>query len=273
VVTNVSLDHAEILGPTVAEIAREKAGIVKEASTLVLGETDPALVGVFRAAGAAEVWERGQAFDSLRSRLAHGGRLWDLRTPGATCPDVYLPVHGAHQGENAAAALAACEAFLGAPLAEDVVHEAFAGVRLPGRMEVMGRRPLVILDGAHNPAGARAVSATLREEFGLARARIVVIGVLRGREPAEMLSALGLSSSDAGANPLVLACPPPSPRALPAEEVAAAATAMGMAAEASTSVAEALDRALAVAGSDDLVLVTGSLYVVGAARATLTGRR
>ncbi|MDP9070106.1 MAG: bifunctional folylpolyglutamate synthase/dihydrofolate synthase [Actinomycetota bacterium] len=272
VVTNVSLDHAEILGPTVEEIAREKAGIVKPGSRLVLGETDPRLAPVFRRAGAAEVWERGHHFDSVRSRVAHGGRLWDLRTPGATCTDVYLPVHGSHQGENAAAALAACEAFLGAPLSEEVVNEAFAGVRLPGRMEVMSRRPLVILDGAHNPAGARAVCATLAEEFGTAPARVVVMGLLRGRDPAEMLSALGLTSSgDPG--PLVLACPPPSPRALPAVEVAAAAWGMGIAAEVSESVAEALDRALVVACPDDLVLVTGSLYVVGAARAMLTDRR
>ena len=272
VVTNVSLDHGEILGPTVEDIAREKAGIVKPGSRLVLGETDPRLATVFREAGADEVWERGVHFDSSGSRVAHGGRLWDLRTPGATCSDVYLPVHGSHQGENAAAALAACEAFLGAPLGEDLVNEAFAGVRLPGRMEVMSRRPLVILDGAHNPAGARALRATLAEEFDTSPARIVVMGLLRGRDPAEMLSALGLVSSAPGARPLVVACPPPSPRALAAAEVAAAAVEMDMAAEVSQSVAEPLDRALAAARPDDLVLVTGSLYVVGAARAMLAGR-
>src|SRR5437763_2120412 len=121
VVTNVSLDHAETIGPTLADIAGEKAGIVKPGSTLVLGETDPALVEIFRAAGAAEVWERERDFACERNRLAHGGRLLDLRTPGAFYEDVYLPVHGAHQGDNAAVALAAAEAFFGAPLASDVV--------------------------------------------------------------------------------------------------------------------------------------------------------
>src|SRR5437763_8348060 len=121
VVTNVSLDHAETIGPTLADIATEKAGIIKPGSTLVLGETDPDLAAIFRAAGSAETWERGRDFACEANDLAHGGRLLDLRTPGAFYEDVYLPVHGAHQGDNAAVALAAAEAFFGAPLASDVV--------------------------------------------------------------------------------------------------------------------------------------------------------
>src|SRR5436309_8144948 len=149
VVTNVSLDHAETIGPTLVDIATEKAGIVKPDSTLVLGETEPALADIFRAAGAAEVWERDVDFGCEANRLAHGGRLVDLRTPGARYDDVYLPLHGAHQGDNAAVALAAAEAFFGAPLDPEVVQGAFAGVRVPGRLEVVGRQPLVVLDGAH----------------------------------------------------------------------------------------------------------------------------
>src|SRR3954447_2211230 len=116
VVTNVSLDHAETIGPTLADIATEKAGIVKPSSTLVLGETEPALAQIFRAAPAAQVWERDRDFGCESNHLAHGGRLVDLRTPGADYSDVYLPLHGAHQGDNAAIALAAAEAFFGAPL-------------------------------------------------------------------------------------------------------------------------------------------------------------
>src|SRR5205814_5905719 len=116
VVTNVSLDHAETIGPTLADIAGEKAGIVKPGSTLVLGETDPALVEIFRAAGASETWERGRDFACEHNRLAHGGRIFDVRTPGGSYEGLYLPVHGAHQGDNAALALTAAEAFFGAPL-------------------------------------------------------------------------------------------------------------------------------------------------------------
>ncbi len=264
VVTNVSLDHAEILGPTLVDIAREKAGIVKPDSTLVLGEDDPSLAAVFRQAGPAEVWERGRDFACERNRPAHGGRLLDLRTPGSCYRDVYLPVHGAHQGENASLALAAAQAFFGAPLSEDVVQEAFAGVRIPGRMEVVSRRPLTILDGAHNPAGARAAAVTLAEDFGEARPRIVVTGMLRGRDPEEMLSALG-----PGQTATVVACPPPSPRAVPPAEVADAARRMGIAAVSTETVGEAVRAAVAMAGPDDVILVTGSLYVVGAARGEL----
>jgi dihydrofolate synthase/folylpolyglutamate synthase len=264
VVTNVSLDHAEILGPTLADIAWEKAGIVKQASTLVLGEQDPDLRRIFAQAGAAEVWERGRDFACERNRVAHGGRLVDLRTPGRRYEEVYLPLHGAHQGDNAATAVAAAEAFFGGPLAPDVVEEALAGVRVPGRMEVVSRRPLTILDGAHNPAGARAAAATLSEEFETGGATVLVIGLLRGREPSEMLAALGVDRA-----PLVIACPPPSPRAMSAGEVAEAAAAMGLRAVTAGTVADAVARAQALAGADDVVVVTGSLYVVGAARGVL----
>ena len=266
VVTNVSLDHAEILGPTLDQIAGEKAGIVKPHSTLVLGETDPALAAVFRDAGAPLVWERGREFGAESNLVAHGGRLAGLRTPSGLHPEVFLPVHGAHQGDNAAAAVAAVEAFLGRPLPEEVVAEAFASLRLPGRMEVVSRGPLVLLDGAHNPAAAAAFSATLTEEFGVGAPAVVVVGLLRGRDPAEMLRSFGLRPD---ATRLVVACPPPSPRAHPPDVLAAAAAELGLHAEAAGSVPEALDRALAAAGPADLVAVTGSLYLVGAARSVL----
>ncbi len=264
VVTNVSLDHAETIGPTLADIATEKAGIVKPGSTLVLGETDPVLAEIFRSAGAAEVWERDRDFGCTVNQLAHGGRLVDLRTPGASYDDVYLPLHGAHQGDNAAIALAAAEAFFGAPLDAEVIEDAFAGVRVPGRLEVVSRQPLVVLDGAHNPAGAAAAAEAIAEAFGDVAGRVVVVGLLQGKDPVEMLQALQAD----GARVLV-ACPAPSPRTLPPDDVAAAARSMGIESETANSVPEALARALAIASPDDLVLVTGSLYVVGAARAAL----
>jgi dihydrofolate synthase/folylpolyglutamate synthase len=261
VVTNVDLDHTAVIGPTRHDIATEKAGIVKPGSRLVLGETDPELVPVFERAGAVETWVRGEDFACVENRPAHGGRVVDLRTPGATYPDVYLPLHGAHQGDNAAIALAAVEAFFGEPLHEDVVGPAFADVRVPGRMEVIGRHPLRILDGAHNPAGAEAAAATLEAEFGV-DSRVLVVGMLVGRDPARMLEPYLPVR-------LVVACPPPSPRALPPEEVAAAAQALGVEAVAEAAVEAAVRRALGEAGDDELLLVTGSLYVVGSARSLL----
>jgi dihydrofolate synthase/folylpolyglutamate synthase len=267
VVTNVSLDHQEVIGPTRADIAREKAGIVKPDSLLVLGETDPHLAAIFRSVAARDVWQRDEEFGCVDNRLAVGGRLLELRTPGASYADVALPVHGAHQGDNAAIALAAVEAFFEASLDREVVDDGFAAVRLPGRLEVVGRRPLVVLDGAHNPAGARALAAALDEAFGEASSRVLVVGILRGRDPAEMLAAL-----DAGRARLVVTCPPPSPRALPPGELATAARALGVAAETAATVPEALARAREAAEPGEMVLITGSLYVVGAARAVLSGR-
>jgi len=269
-VTNVSLDHAEVIGPTLADIAEEKAGIVKSGSIVVVGETEPELVEAFTraafATSAEGVWLRGRDFDCTSNHLAHGGRHIELVTPGARYPGLFLPVHGAYQGENAAIALAAAEAFFGAPLDPDVVADALAALRLPGRLEVVSRDPLLILDGAHNPAGAARSTAAIEEAFAGRGGRILVVGMLVGRDPVEMLEAF-----DAGSARLVVTCPPPSPRAMPAAEVAAAAMALGTDADEAASVPEAVATALALASPDELVVVTGSLYVVGAARAALTG--
>jgi dihydrofolate synthase/folylpolyglutamate synthase len=258
----------EILGPTLEEIAAEKSGIVKPGvtRTLVLGETRPELGPLFDAAGAGDTWLRGQDFSCSRNRVAHGGRVIELSTPLARYEDLFLPLHGSHQGENAAVALAAVEAFFGAALDPDVVAEGFSQVTSPGRMEVVGRRPLCILDGAHNPAGAEAAGATLAEEFGSVERRVVVMGVLQGRDVASMLEAL--DPPQVGA---VVACAPPSPRALPPADLAAVAAGLGMQAEVVIEPARAVHRGLELAGPDDLVLVTGSLYVVGAARRELAG--
>ena len=160
VLTNIGHDHTDGEGDWRRRIAEEKVGIVKDGATFVLGETDPALADVFAATPAASTWRRGVDFDCIDNRLAVGGRVLDLRTPGARYDEVFLALHGAHQGENAAIALAAAEAFFGRPLADDLVAEAFAAVRNPGRFEVLRRDPLVILDGAHNPDGAASARAS-----------------------------------------------------------------------------------------------------------------
>jgi dihydrofolate synthase/folylpolyglutamate synthase len=267
VVTNVELDHVDILGGTRHMIAAEKAGIVKQGAVLVLGEEDPSIAEVFEdeaaKVGADSVWRRGQDFGVDGNRLAVGGRVVDLFTPLGRYEEVFVPLHGAHQADNAAAALAAVQALVGAPLSESVVQDGFASVTVPGRLEVMRRRPLVVLDGAHNASGAAAAGAALTEDFS-GRPVVLVMGCLRGRDPVELLVGLGPEQIR-----LVLACTPPSPRAQPANVIVAAAARLGLAAEDCGGVAEALDRAAAVAGEEELILVTGSLYVVGAARTLL----
>jgi len=265
VVTNVGLDHTDLAGPTLLDIAREKAGIVKPGATLVLGETDPELAAVFRAEGPVATFERGVDFDCVGNELALGGRLLDLRTPSSTYTQVFLPLYGRHQGDNAAVALCAVEAFFGAPLAEDVVNEGFAAVSWPGRFEVMGHQPLVILDGAHNPSGADRCAEVFFDDFDPVGRRILVVGCLRARDPEEMLSALRADEFD-----LVYCTTAPTPRGMPAEELAAAARSIGCDDVLQVDDLErACIAAVREAQADDAVLITGSLYVVGAARPAL----
>jgi dihydrofolate synthase/folylpolyglutamate synthase len=267
IVTNVALDHTELLGPTREHIATEKAGIVKPGATLVLGETDPSLYEIFARESPGTLWLAGRDFAVESNAMAVGGRLLDLRTPGARYDGIYLPLHGRHQADNFLAALVGAEAFFAKPLSERIVVEAAASVSSPGRLEVVQQRPLIVLDGAKNIAGARSASAAVAEEFGDGRRTIMVVGMLAGKDPSEMLDALGARNAR-----LVITCPPPSPRAQSSQEVAAAARSLGCQAVPTASVAEALSKALSEASNDDLIFVTGSLYTVGAARALLRGR-
>jgi dihydrofolate synthase/folylpolyglutamate synthase len=271
VLTNVSYDHTDILGPTLEGIARDKAGIVKPGSVVVVGETDPGLVAEIRRvadeAGASQVWVRGEEFDCTANRLAVGGRLVDLRTPGSAYHDVAVPLHGAHQGLNAACALGAVEAFFGCPLDPGVVADGFGAVRVPGRLEVVGRRPLVMVDGAHNVAGAGVLAAALAD-FSVEGEAVAVVGMLAGRDPLAMLAPIAA----AGVRTLV-ACAPVSPRAQAPEVVAEAGAALGMRVVVDGAVAEAVRTGRSLAGEEGLVLVTGSLYVVAEARAVLVDER
>jgi dihydrofolate synthase/folylpolyglutamate synthase len=266
VVTNVSLDHTEYLGPTRASIAAEKAGIVKPGATLVLGEPDPLLRHLFLEPGPGRVLVRDQDFGVIANRPAHDGQLVDLRTQRGEYRDLYLPLHGAFQADNAACAVAAAEAFLDTPLKPEAVVEAFAGVRSPGRLEVVGHQPLVLLDGAHNVAGAEALRAALAEEFPTT-SRTLVVGLLREKDPVGMLEALGAATAAR-----VVVCSPPTPRAFEPGALAGAALKVGVAPahlEVAANAAEAIARALAVTPPDGQVVMTGSLYLVGEARSAL----
>ena len=268
VVTNISYDHTEVLGPTLEDIARDKSGIFTPDCRVVVGETDPSLVALFRDAatevGAEQLWARGIDFACTSNRLAVGGRLVDIRTPGAAYGELLVPLHGSHQGDNAACALAAVEAFFGDPLDEDVVAEGLAAVRVPGRLEVIGRHPLVLVDGAHNAAGMMVLARSLSEEFATDGRSVAVVGMLTGRDPTAMLEALVSAGVRA-----VVACAPHSPRALPAADVAEAAFALGMEVAVASDPTEAVRLAVERSAPEDLVVVCGSLYVVADARDAL----
>ncbi len=270
VVTNVAMDHAEVLGPTLAHIAREKAGIVKARSHLVLGQIDPSLLPIFSSTPARRAWRLGADFGWGAAAPAEGGQCLDLFTPGARYEAVYLGLAGPHHAANASTALGAVEAFLEAPVPPAAVSRALAGAASPGRLEVVEVEggPCFVLDGAKNPAGAASAREGVPAATGGRDAAVVVVGLLSERDPVEMLSALGI-----GAGSVLVACPPASPRGLPASVVAQAARRLGAGAAEAPSVGEALDRAGRMAGPGQVVLVTGSFYVVGPARAWLRQAR
>ncbi|MFV0257768.1 MAG: bifunctional folylpolyglutamate synthase/dihydrofolate synthase [Acidimicrobiales bacterium] len=261
VVTNSGKDHTDGADGWAETVAREKAGIIHPDSRLVLGSPMGDLLPIFTAENPQQVWMAGRDFEVVRNELAVGGRLLDIRTPHAAYDELFLPFHGAHQGDNLATALAAVEAFFDRPTPQEQVEFALTTVELPARFEVVNQGPIVILDGAHNPPGARAAKATLDETFARLGSWVLVIGMLTGKDPAEMLDAFDAADFDA-----IICCQPNWSRAQPAAEVAAAARSMGLTAEAVPDPAEALRRALAVTAEDDLILVSGSLYVVGDAR-------
>jgi dihydrofolate synthase/folylpolyglutamate synthase len=256
------MDHNEFAGPTKGHIAAEKAGVIKPGSLVVVGETDPELLHYFTEAGGESVLVRGEHFDVMENQLALGGRQLDMRTPTTIYSDVFVPLHGRHQGDNAIVALTAVEGFFASPVPDDIVREGFAEVRMAGRFEVLGHQPLVIVDGAHNPPGADSCAQVFFDDFDPAGRKTLVTGILKSRDAAEMLSALRADEFDK-----VFTCTAPTPRGMPSSEVAAAARAIGCddVVECDT-VENACDRAIRGAETDDAILVTGSLYVVGAAR-------
>jgi dihydrofolate synthase/folylpolyglutamate synthase len=265
VITNIALDHTEFAGPRLEDIAYEKVGISKPGSVLVVGDTNEELREIWNAAESTAVLLRGNDFEISENELAVGGRMIDVRTERAVYKELPLPLHGQHQGDNASIALTAVEEFFGNVLDAEVVREGFAAVKMPGRFEVLGRGPLVVIDGAHNPAGADVCAEVFFDDFSPEGKRILVVGALKGRDPQMLLSALRADEFD-----VVICCTAPSPRGVGANDLASAAKQMGCEQVVVCETVEAAcDKALNIAREEDAVLVAGSLYVVGSARTFL----
>ncbi|WP_127480248.1 bifunctional tetrahydrofolate synthase/dihydrofolate synthase [Nocardioides pantholopis] len=282
VVLPIALDHAQHLGDTPVAIAREKAGIIKPGARVVLAEQRPEVAEVLleRAAEVgATVAREGMEFGVVSRVPGVGGQVVSLQGLRGRYDDLYLPLHGAHQAQNAAVALAAVEAFVTGeePLSDEVVRAAFAEVTSPARLEVVRRSPTIVLDAAHNPHGAEALASALEDSFAFSPL-IGVVGVMADKDADGLLAALEPVLSH-------LVCTQNStPRAMPAEQLAEAAREM-YGEERVTVVprlADALDTAAALAEAGEAfgdplgsgaVLVTGSVVTAGEARALLGGRR
>ncbi|MCP3991793.1 MAG: bifunctional folylpolyglutamate synthase/dihydrofolate synthase [Actinomycetia bacterium] len=258
VVTNIGKDHTSGGPGWRQDVAGEKAGIIKPQSHLILGSPMEELAPIFEAESPRATWTRGSDFDLDSNRLAVGGRLLDLITPEASYDELFLPFYGRHQGDNLATAICAVEAFFGRPVQRDLIEFALTTVELPARFEIVAREPTIILDGAHNPDGVKAVADTLDEAFARLGSWVLVIGLLKSKDPTEMLESIRASGFDA-----IICCEPDWSRALPAQELAAAAEAMGLSAEIVVKPVDAFHRALAVTAADDLIMVSGTHYIVG----------
>jgi dihydrofolate synthase/folylpolyglutamate synthase len=196
VITPIGLDHTEWLGDTVEEIALAKAGIIHSGATVISAvQPKDALEPIIERCVevGATVAREGAEFGVLHRELGVGGQLLTLQGLGAVYDEVFLPLHGAHQAQNAALALAAVEAFLGAgahrPLDVETVRAGFADATSPGRLERVRTAPAVLLDAAHNPHGMAATVAALEEEFQFRRL-VAVIAVLADKDAAGMLELL-----------------------------------------------------------------------------------
>ncbi len=262
----IDLDHPE-LGSSVEEIAREKAGILKPGAAAVAAEQHPGALGAIRARAEAlgiELRVEGRDFGLEGRNPGVGGQLLQVRGLEAEYGDLFLPLHGSHQGRHVALAVAASESLLGRALADQALREAVGGATAPGRLEAVSRHPLVVLDGAHNPAGAGALAEALGESFIWQRLHLV-IGCLSTKDVAGIVAPLASRADHA------YACANSNPKSLSPEEMAAACEAAEIPAHAFATVDQALDAAHTAAEDGDLILVTGSLYTVADARPRYVG--
>jgi len=279
VLTPVAVDHIQYLGDTPGEIAREKVGIIKPGATVVTAVQTPEVAQVLVercTAVGATIAREGLEF-GVRTRVpAVGGQLLSLQGLRGQYDEVFLPLFGLHQAQNAALALAAVEAFIGGedPLAEEAVKEAFGQVTSPGRLEVVRRSPTIVLDAAHNPAGAAATAEALEDSFTFSPL-IGVVGVMADKDVEGVLAAFEPVFAH------VVCTQNSSHRAMPAAELAEVARGIfGVdRVSAATSLADAVDQATALAEAGGVfgegigsggVLVTGSVVTVGEVRAMLT---
>ncbi|MEX1279367.1 MAG: Mur ligase family protein [Acidimicrobiia bacterium] len=261
VVTSIGLDHTEVLGDDVATIAGEKLGILKPGAVLVTGDLpDPAAaVAEARAAEVGTPHLRfGVDFDIADAQIAVGG--WSVHVAGvhAEYEDLFLPLHGRHQVENLAVAVAATEALFDRALSPDDLSAAVAGFDGPGRLEVLARDPLVVADGAHNPDGIEVVAEALASEFAVDR-WVVVFGAMRDKDLRSMLTIVGTF-----ADHLVVTAVDDRRAASPEDLATMAADVTDVEVTAVAEPAAALARATELAGPTDGVVILGSLYLVGA---------
>lgn len=269
VVCPIGMDHTHILGDTLAQVAAEKAGIIKEGSVAVLAGQDPAAAEVLLARAVkvgAKVKAEGPDFGLLSRQVAVGGQLLRIDTAGGPVPDLFLPLFGEHMARNAALAVAAVEAFLGGkPLSPEIISEGLAAVEAPARLELVKTSPAIVVDTAHNVQAARATIDAVTESFAFSP-MIGVVGMMRDKDSAAVLEIFAEQMDE-----VVITRTSNSPRARTVDDLAAEAegfwpTGRVHRAERMTDAIEMAATLADNAGPLAGVLVAGSVIVAGEAR-------
>ncbi|MFB4352145.1 folylpolyglutamate synthase/dihydrofolate synthase family protein [Microbacterium sp. LS_15] len=262
----IDIDHADRLGATIAEIAQVKAGIIKEGAAVVSAQQSEAATEVLRRVAGernATIAFEGDDFGLVEQKLAVGGQLITIRGLAGNHVEEYLPQYGAHQGHNAALALAAVESLIGGAqqrIADDIVSEGLQGATSPGRLQLLGIAPTVIVDAAHNPHGAAALAQAMDDSFDFDEWG-VVLGILADKDAAGIVARLAPVAAH------VFATAPESDRASDADSIADLVEATGNRATVHRTLADAADAAREWAASSDrrAVVIAGSVVLAGEA--------
>jgi len=262
VITNISLDHQVFLGRTLTEIAGEKAGIIKRGIGLITGATQPPVLEVFR----KTCEDKGAPFWRVGLDIRYRGTGDKINYYGfkRNLHDVELGLAGSYQHRNAALALGVIELLerRGAQRSEEHIREGLKSAHWPGRLQVVSRDPLLILDGAHNPGAIRCLSEAIRGGFQYKRL-ILVLGIMADKDVPTILRGIVPMANH------VLFTRPEYYRAAAPETLMQQALSLGKPGEIQPTLAEAIEKAKQMAGRKDLILVTGSLFTVGEAMAVL----
>ena len=262
----IAMDHADRLGDTIAKIAEVKSGIVKPGARVVSARQTPEAEAVLRRAAKAQdaqIAFEGEGFALTEQRLAVGGQLIAVRGLAGEYQEQYLPLYGRHQGENAALAVAAVESLIGdaaRAIDENVLSEGLQEVSSPGRLQLVGIDPTVVVDAAHNPHGAASLARALRESFDFDEWG-VVLGVLGDKDAAGIVAALAPVATH------VFATAPDSDRADSPDVLADLVEAVGLRATVHPDLSDAADaaREWAAAGEKRAVIIAGSVVLAGEA--------
>ncbi len=262
----IDIDHADRLGDTIAKIAEVKAGIIKEGAAVVSAQQPAEAAEVLRRVAQeknATVAFEGEDFGLVEQTLAVGGQLLTIRGLAGQYVEEYLPQYGAHQGHNAALAVAAVESLIGGAeqrIADDIMSEGLQGATSPGRLQLLGISPTVIVDGAHNPHGARALVQAMDDSFDFDEWGLV-LGILADKDAAGIVAELAPATAH------VFATVPESDRASDADAIADLVEATGRRATVHSTLADAADAAREWAASSDrrAVIIAGSVVLAGEA--------